>query len=582
MRTDNSLPVVIVGAGPTGVLLAIELARRGAPVRVLDKEPGRSSETRAIGIHARTLEVFHQLGMVDEFLDLGHRVDVVSIHTAAGRRLRARFGLVESPHPLLLVLSQAETQRILDERLESLGVAIERSVEVVAVDQDAAGSTLVVRDGGKPREHALPASWVVGCDGARSVVRRSLGMSFEGDDYAQDWLMAEGRIDSSLRRDHFHVFAHTPFVLAAFPLPAERWRVFVPQVAGRAVAERDAPTIEEIERLVAERVPGGLPISDPTLLAAFRCYRRHTKVVRSGRVLVAGDAAHIHSPAGGQGMNTGIHDAFNLGWKLALVTHGKSCPELLDSYQAERVPIAEGVLALTHRLVQTFTMPSRRKRWLRDRVLPAALAIPGAERRFINRMAQVSHNYEGGPMSARNPPLRASPVTSGERLPDVAGLERDGNPIRPLDLLGSGAHSLLVMTGRHGDRGRARSLVARFTRWGGIVHTITINAGSGRAAPAEISDPGLHAHRRYGAMHGRLLLVRPDGYVARHAPLNRPEVLEAYLEQVARLHAQRVNGELTANGQDFGDRASGSVSDHQLEVVGTVNGDDLRPSVGRH
>jgi hypothetical protein len=266
-------------------------------------------------------------------------------------------------------------------------------------------------------------------------------------------------------------------------------------------------------------------------------------------------------------MNTGIHDAFNLGWKLALVTQGKSRPELLDSYQAERVPIAEGVLALTHRLVQTFTMPSRRKRWLRDRVLPAAMAMPGAERRFINRMAQVSHSYTGGPLSAGNPRLRSTPVASGERLPDVVGLERDGNPIRPLDLVGSGAHTLLVMTGRRAD-GRARSLIARFTRWDDVLHTITISADRRGTAAGEISDPGLRAHRRYGALHGRLLLVRPDGYLARQAPLSRPEALEVYLEQVARLHAQRFSGDLTANGQHFGDGASRSVSDHQFEVAG--------------
>lgn len=208
-------------------------------------------------------------------------------------------------------------------------------------------------------------------------------------------------------------------------------------------------------------------------------------------MLVAGDAAHIHSPAGGQGMNTGIHDAFNLGWKLALVADANGAPELLDSYQAERVPIAEGVLALTHRLVRTFTMPSRRKRWLRDRALPVAMAIPGTERRYINRVAQMSHNYKGGPLSAPNPGPRGAPVDSGERLPDVAGLERDGRAVRPLDLLCSGAHTLLLMTGRHAVHARGRGLVSRFARWDGIVQIVTVNAGSGRVAPGEVSDPDL-------------------------------------------------------------------------------------------
>jgi 2-polyprenyl-6-methoxyphenol hydroxylase-like FAD-dependent oxidoreductase len=553
MSTQNDVPVAIVGAGPTGVLLAIELARRGVEARVLDKQPGRSPETRAIGIHARTLEVFDQVGVVDEFLELGHRVSGISFHTRAGERLRARLGLVDSPYPFLLTLSQAETQRILESSLERLGVRVEWSAEVLDVAPHPAGTALAVqRTSGV---QTVTADWVIGCDGAGSIVRRSLGASFEGDDYSQDWLMAEIGVDPPLRRDHFHVFAYTPSVLAAFPLPAERWRVFVPQVVGRAVPERQAPTLEEIERLVAERGHAGLRISDPTLLGAFRCYRRHTKIMRSGRILVAGDAAHIHSPAGGQGMNTGIQDAFNLGWKLAMVVQGKASSQLLDSYQAERVPIAEGVLALTHRLVTTCTMASPRKRWLRDNLLPIVMAVPAAERRYVNRLSQVSHHYKAGPLSDRNPWPRPAPVAAGERLPDVEGLVRDGNPIRPLDFLRSGAHTLLVMSGRHADRGNALRAAARFARWRDIVQTIAINGGSGGTAVGEVADPDLRAHRRFGALNGRLLLVRPDGYLARQAPLGRPSVLEAYLEQ------------LTADADQFERENSGDgARDHGLPV----------------
>jgi 2-polyprenyl-6-methoxyphenol hydroxylase-like FAD-dependent oxidoreductase len=536
MSTSNDAPVVIVGAGPTGVLLAIELARRGVEVRLLDKQPARSRETRAIGIHARTLEVLHQLGMVEEFLELGHRVSGVSFHTRARRHLHARFGLVDSFYRFMLTLSQAETQRILEQKLESLGVTIERSVEVIDVERDVTGTAVSVRRPGEPEVRTITADWLVGCDGARSIIRRCLGVPFEGDDYSQDWLMTEVSIDTPLRRDHFHVFAYTPAVLAAFPLPERRWRVFVPQVARRAVAEREAPTLEEIEQLVAERAPVGMRISNPTMLAAFRCYRRHTKIMRSGRVLIAGDAAHVHSPAGGQGMNTGIQDAFNLGWKLAMVAQGGSTSDLLDSYEAERLPVAQGVLALTHGLVKTFTMTSPPKRWLRDRLLPAAMALPTAERRYINRLAQVSHKYTDGPLSSRNPRLQAARVASGERLPDVAGLELGGKPVRPLDLINFDGHTLLVMTGHGTHRAMARQAVARFARRDAIVRTLTIHGGE---APGrgDISDPELRAHRRYGALRGRLLLVRPDGYIARQAPLNRPCVLEAYLEGLARTQA---------------------------------------------
>jgi 2-polyprenyl-6-methoxyphenol hydroxylase-like FAD-dependent oxidoreductase len=529
----NDVPVVVVGAGPTGVMLAIELARRGVEVRVLDRQLARSLESRAIGIHARTLEIFHQLGVVDEFLDLGHRVNGATFHTRPGHTTRVRFGRVESAYPFMLTLSQAETQRILDKKLESLGVTIERGVQVTGIDHDATGVGLVTvtRDGS--RERTLRADWLVGCDGAGSIVRRSLNMSFDGDDYGQDWLMAEVSIDWPLPHDHFHVFAHTAAVLPAFPLPSHRWRVFVPQVPDRGVAEREAPTMEEIGRLLAERGPTGMNIEDPTLLAAFRCYRRHTKVMRSGRAFLAGDAAHVHSPAGGQGMNTGLGDAFNLGWKLSLVVQGQAASDLLDTYQSERLAIAEGVLAFTHALVKTFSIPSSGKRWLRDRVLPVASRIPPAERRFVSRMAQVSHNYENGPLSTPQARLLSEPVLSGHRLPDVEGLERDGRTVRTLDLLGSGAHTLLILSGHGNGLNLADETAARLARRDGImVRIVTITPGADRHRPGVVADPQLHAHRRYRARQGRLLLVRPDGHVACSAPLGRTDLVETYLERL--------------------------------------------------
>ncbi|MBV9797677.1 MAG: FAD-dependent monooxygenase [Solirubrobacterales bacterium] len=533
MSKQNDVPVAIVGAGPTGVLLAIELARRGVGVRVLDRQLARSPESRAIGIHARTLEIFHQLGILEEFLDLGHRVDGAMYHTRAGHSIRVRFGRIDSPYPFMLTLSQAETQRILDEELERLGVTIDRGVEVAGINGDASGVELVTVSADRLRGRTLHADWLIGCDGARSIVRRRLNVSFDGDDYGQDWLMAEVSIDWPLPHDHFHVFAYTPSVLPAFPLPSRRWRVFVPQVPDRAVAEREAPTMEEIEGLVAERGPDGIKIGDPTLLAAFRCYRRHTKIMRSGRVFLAGDAAHVHSPAGGQGMNTGLGDAFNLGWKLSLVVKGQATTDLLDTYQRERVPIAEGVLGLTHALVRTFTLPSCAERWLRDRLLPVASRMPVAERRFVNRMAQVSHNYRNGPLSTRNARPLSEPVVSGERLPDVGGLERGGRAVRTLDLLGSGAHTLLILSGNRNGLALADETAARFARRDGAIRTITVAPGADPHRPDVVADPRLHAHRRYRARRGRLVLVRPDGYVACSAPLTGAELVEKYLERLS-------------------------------------------------
>lgn len=499
MSDQNEVSVAIVGAGPTGVMLAIELARHGVEVRIFDRQPAPPSETRAIGIHARTLELFHQRGLVEEFLAEGHQVTGVEFHTGSRRPVVARFEVIDSPYPFLLTISQEVTQRILDHRLHQLGVRVQRGVTVRGVSQDDAGASLVIEGAPDEEERTLRADWVVGCDGARSLVRRCLGVAFDGEDYAQDWLMVEARTASPLRRDHFHVFAKTAAPLPMFPLPEDRWRVFVPEVPGRAMNERRPPSMEEIQRLVAQRGPDGLRLTDPTLLATFRAYRRRATTMRQGRVFVAGDAAHIHSPAGGQGMNTGLQDACNLGWKLALVTCGRAPSALLDTYETERAPIADGVLAFTHAIVRTLALTSPARRRVRDRVLPLAASVPVIERRYMTRLAQLSHSYRGGPLARIGPGRRGARVRAGDRAPGV------------LQHLSSPAHTLLIVTGQRAQPGATEAAVARIARFDGLVHTLVVRGGRRR---------------------GQLLLVRPDGHLASLAPLHRPDIPERYLHEL--------------------------------------------------
>ncbi len=531
MPKQTDVPVVIVGAGPTGVMLALELARRGVGVRILDKQPSAPQETRAIGIHARTLEVFHQLGIVEEFLELGQRVTGFSVHTRARRSMRVRFGGLDSPYPFVLMLGQDQTQRILDQRLKQLGISIERGVSVGDLHPHAEAVEIGLTHAGTSTERTVLADWVVGCDGAHSVVRRHLGVPFDGEDYGQDWLMAEVNIHWPIERNDFHVFSYSAAPMVTFPMPGGRWRVFLPQVPNRA-GERSQPDMGEIEQLAAQRGPAGMAFTDPALLAAFRSYRRSTKIMRDGRMLVAGDAAHIHSPAGGQGMNTGLQDAFNLGWKLALVTPGQAPPSLLDTYQAERVPIAAGVLELTHCLVRLFTIASPRKRWLRDRLLPPLMAVPAVERRYVHRLAQLSHNYRGGPLTPDQARRHIDPIAPGTRLPVVRGLRLGGRAVSTLDLLASTRHTLFVLAGQRPPDAASEASIARFARWDDLVRAIPVSGAGGSIDTQAVGDPELRAHRRYQALRGQLLLVRPDGYVACRAPFDRPDVLEQYLHRL--------------------------------------------------
>ena len=532
MHTTSSSQsaVVIVGAGPTGTMLAIELARRGVSVRVLEREQLPHTEARATGIHARTLEIFHQLGLIDEFLELGHKLDGFALHTRRRRPVRVRYRDLDTPYAFMLNLPQDVTQRILDHHLERLGVTIERGAAVTDVTQNDGQVELSVTRAGGGELQTLTADWVVGCDGARSIVRTCLGVSFDGEDYGQDWLMAELDLDPAPARGHFHLYARTPAPFVALPLPSGKYRIFLPQVPNRA-SERQSPDMEEIERLVAQRGPAGLKLSDPSLLATFRSARRSTPTLRQGRVLVAGDAAHVHSPAGGQGLNTGLQDSFNLGWKLALVARGESSPALLDTYEGERGPIAAGVIEFTHAWARTLTVATPRGRWLRDRALPAAAAIPALRRRFTHRTAQLSHSYRGGPLAAvAQRGSRAAPVP-GDRLPSVSGLRRDGTAVSTLDLVDGTAHTLLILTGNSGSPEPVQNLIARFERWR-LVTAVVLDGPGTSGVHHAVSDPDLRAHHRYRALNGRLLLVRPDGHLAASAPLHRPDIPERYLQQI--------------------------------------------------
>jgi pimeloyl-ACP methyl ester carboxylesterase len=374
---------------------------------------------------------------------------------------------------------------------------------------------------------------------------------FDGDDYGQDWLMTEVNIDWPIDRQRFHVFSYTATPVVAFPLPANRWRVFLPQVPNRA-GERQPPDMQEIERLIAQRGPAAMKLTNPTLLQAFRCYRRSTRIMRHGRLLVAGDAAHIHSPAGGQGMNTGLHDACNLGWKLAGVAQRQASPELLNTYQDERLPIAAGVLEFTHTLVRLFTISSPRKRWLRDRVLPIAMSVPAAERNYTRSLSQVSHSYRGGPLAPSSSRPKRGSIAAGDRLPSVFGLERDGKPLSTLDLLGSTAHTLLVFSGQRADQEAAAAAIAHLAPFNGTVRIVSVDQRPGTHKPHSVTDPQLRAHRRYGALRGQLFLVRPDGYLACRAPLNRPDIPERYLDrltsQLARTQSTTKSSSSRANG----------------------------------
>lgn len=499
----SSDPVVVVGAGPTGALLGIELARRGADVRIIEKAPVPARESRAGGVQSRTLELFARLGMVDELVSVGNQVTAFNYYSERRRIMRLDFGHLDGPYPFMLQVPQYETQRILDGCLERLGVSIERGVELAALTHDHSGVNISLA-GGAAGSKELSASYVVGCDGAHSTVRHQLQMPFEGMPYEWDWLGADVEVDWDFPDSESQIFISKAGVLACLPFGAGRWRILTPKVVTGS-AEKPRPDLEQIREIVERRGPARMNIDNPTWIGAFRASRRSAPHYRKGRVFLAGDAVHIHSPAAGQGMNTGLGDAANLGWKLGLVATGRAPEILLDTYEPERAPVARGVIALTHGIMKVFdsTTPGR---GLLDRLLPLASRPAPVQRGMASRMSQHAVNYRGGPLGPPKPGP-AHGLRAGDRAPEVTGLIRNGRPTSLFELISRPEFTLFVW-GREdlSGAGEESAIVAVFR-----VADRCLGDGS-------IQDPDGRFSKRYGVSPGRVCLIRPDGYVGYAGP----------------------------------------------------------------
>ena len=427
--TQLDCQVLVVGAGPTGLLLAAGLLARGIRTRVIDKGDGVALQARAVGIHARTLEVLDTMGLAESFIERGQVVRQLRFYSRGRCLTSLEFARCGSRFGYLLDLPQDQTERLLRARVAELGGAIEQRAELTSLTPGAGAVTAAVR-GPAGQTQTITAGYVVGCDGAHSRVRRELGLTFHGHPYPQDWLLADVLLDgdlpdAGLREDAIHAFFRPDGLpVIFFPMRGHRWRLTLPFAGERG---DQAPTLAEIQHLTSQRAPRPVTVSDPTWLASFRCHRRSASAYRRGRVLLAGDAVHIHSPAGGQGLNTGMLDAHNLGWKLALVASGRAPDTLLDSYGAERGPVAEEVVGLTHALVHYGTMTHPVKRRVRDVVVPALGRSAAIQRRAARRISQVYVSY---------------PV-AGPRMPDI-GVRADGRPTTLHTVLRAGRHVLVV------------------------------------------------------------------------------------------------------------------------------------------
>lgn len=520
MSAEKIEDVLIVGAGPTGLSLAITLRCYGIPVRIIDRALQPSSVSKALAIWSASLEAMQGMGVIDDFLRDGARLNALCIGDGSRQLARMEIGDgIDSPFPFPLLLPQSETERLLTVRLSALGVTVERGVELTGLSQDDSVVTAILDKTG--RTEVVRARYLVGCDGARSVVRGALGIPFEGSTEPQTFLLGDVRIDGGgLDHKNIYLWWRRGGTVALFPFEEDTWRIF-------AMRENDSaadvpPTLDELQGHADRYGPPGMRLRDPSWLSAFKINERVAARYRVGRCFLAGDAAHVHSPAGGQGMNTGIQDAVNLGWKLAYALAGIGDPTLLlDSYEPERRAIAQNVVKAAKQKLHLAFSKGAGTRIVKDIAVSLLGNLSVVQKRLQIELSETEIVYRNGPLVALGAPPRSPGRT------DVGARARDailtvGGKDQPLwPLLSESRHTLLLFedAGSPIAAPEATDLADK--------HLSVL-----RITPE--NDPKKQVRARYRQRGPGWVVIRPDQVVAARGDGADLTALNSYLDRVLR------------------------------------------------
>jgi 2-polyprenyl-6-methoxyphenol hydroxylase-like FAD-dependent oxidoreductase len=490
MSDERGAEVLIAGAGPTGLVLALWLNRLGVRTRIIDRAPQLETTSRAVVVQARTLELYQQVGLARSVVQDGRLLSGVNFWSAGRRVGRLPIGDIGqglSPFPFALMYPQDTHERLLIDALAAKGLTVERGTELVGFTTSGEGVEARLRRA-EGHEELCRVQYLAGCDGAHSRVREVLGVGFPGGTYAHVFYVADAQASGPLIDGELHVTFDEDDFLGLFPLPREGWVRLIGTVREGA-APRDRPLAwEDVSQRLLRRL--AIDVVRVNWFSTYHVHHRAARAFRRDRVFLLGDAAHIHSPVGGQGMNTGIGDAVNLSWKLAAVLGGRADPRLLNTYEEERMPFARRLLATTDRLFELATSPRPWRRRMRADVLPRLVAplfrVPALRRLAFRTVSQTAISYRDCHLNAG----RAGKVHGGDRLPWVAAAG-DGplqDNYRPLADLRWQVHVYGKAPDALVDTCRERDLPLRELAW----------------RPA-MGEAGLARDAAY--------LVRPDGYV---------------------------------------------------------------------
>ena len=414
--------VLVVGAGPTGLMLANQLARRGVRAQIIDRHDGPALQTRALGVQPRTLEIYRHLGIDEKAIELGKKAIGADMWARGKRAAHVpldTIGMDLSPYPYLLILGQDDNERLMGEALGRWNLSVQWKTELVALSQDTDRVRATLKQpNGTTRE--ITAAWVAGCDGARSSVREMNGIEFVGAPYEHVFFVADthmtgpmvpGELNVYLWRGGFHLF---------FPLRGtDHWRLV--GILPASMRGRDDLTLDDVIPSIRKEAGAELSIQKCTWFSTYRIHHRRAARFRDRRCFVLGDAAHIHSPVGAQGMNTGLQDAYNLAWKLALVLSGRADAALLDSYEGERLPVAERLLKTTDGLfsliVSDKTLAGLFRTYVMPRLLAFAMKIDRVRKIFFRSISQIGIRYRGSSLSVTPPGWPEKAPHAGDRFP---------------------------------------------------------------------------------------------------------------------------------------------------------------------
>lgn len=416
MKTD----VLIVGAGPTGLALAGQFIRHNIDFVILDKKETTTPHSKAIGVQARTLEIYEQINLADELVARGAIAQKARLVVGGEQRGEldfTEFGKGMSAYPFVLIVEQGKHEKLLYDFIKEHGRDVRWQTALESFSQTEAGVTATIKNAAGETE-TIEAKFLVGCDGAKSPVRHSLGLTFEGSTFERMFYVADVEIDWNFAHDALTVFLMKNNLLAFFPMVgARQWRIvgtFPDEFAG----DEGEVLYEEIEAQIKKDSEVTLDITKVNWFSTYKVHTRHVSKFSSGRCFLAGDAAHIHTPAGAQGMNTGIQDAYNLAWKLAFVVQGKSSTDILESYNLERLENAKNLLRTTDRFFNLVASPEPVLSYLRTHVFPyvagTAFSIDAVKKFVFPRISQIGINYRSSPLSAAGGGFK---VKAGDRFP---------------------------------------------------------------------------------------------------------------------------------------------------------------------